>query len=78
MTQVKGKKKKSKALIALLLTINLSRAFENSNRLDVLSDHDPDPYIHIVQSDHLIPKCVMGARLQLVYVNKRTFSSSIL
>ena len=34
--------------------------FENSSRLDVLNDRDPDQHICIVQSDRLISKFVMG------------------
>ena len=52
--------------------------FENSSRLGVLNDRDPDPHIRVVQSDRLVSKYVMSAWLRFVCVNKRMFSSGIL
>ena len=49
---------------------------ENSCRLGVLSEPDPDPRIRIVQSDRLISQ-VCNVRSAPVYVSNRTFSSSI-
>ena len=44
----------------------------------MLNDRDSDPHMSTVQPDLLSFKFVMGARLQLVYVSKRMFSSNIL
>ena len=44
----------------------------------MLNDCDPGLHICIVQSDRLIFKYAMGAWLQFVYMNKRTFSSNLL
>ena len=38
----------------VLLTFNLSRAVENSDRLGVLNDGDPDPHVCLVPYDCLI------------------------
>ena len=48
---------------------------ENSCRLGVLSEPDPDPRIRIVQSDRLISQ-VCNVRSAPVYVSNRTFSSN--
>ena len=81
-TEKKWTRVKERKIKGLLLTINLSRTcqeqFENSSRLGVLNDRDPDPQIWIVQSDRFISKFILDAWLQFVYVSKTTFSSNIL
>ena len=69
MTQVKENKSK-------VMTITCHEQFENSSRLGVPKDRDPDPHICIMQSDRLVSKYVMSAGLQFVYISKRTFSSN--
>ena len=44
-TKTKKKRKKEEKKKKLLLTMNLSQAIENSSRLGVLADRDPDPHI---------------------------------
>ena len=44
----------------------------------MLNDHDLNSHIRIVQSDHLVSKYVIGARLRFVYAGTRMFSSNIL
>ena len=54
------------------------KQFENSSKLGVLKDRDPDPQIFILQSDRFIFEYVMGAWLQFVHVSKRTFAGKTL
>ena len=54
------------------------RQFQNSSRVRMLNDLDPNPHICMVQSDRLVSKYLMSTWLQFVYVSNRTFSSNIL
>ena len=72
VTQVKEKSK------SYYWWLTCHEQFENSSRLGMLNDHDLNPHICIVQSDHLISTYLMGAWLQFAYMSKRMFSSNIL
>ena len=70
-----GKRTKVKSYYGRLIC---HEQFEDSSRLGVLNNRDPDPHVCIVKSYHRVSKYVIDTWLQFVYMSKRTFSGNIL
>ena len=63
-----GKKKKKRSYYWRL---TCHEQFENSSRLGVQNNRDPDSHVCIVQSDRFVSKYLMGAWLQCVSTRAR-------